>query len=63
MSSVSSELMALGSTSVDFYLRIRQALGRETGPPRSELRISQLATIAWASSSSALRARRRCSTT
>jgi SSS family transporter len=48
MSSVSSELLALGgTTTVDFYLRIRQALGRETGPPGRDLRISQIATILW----------------
>src|SRR5262249_34068276 len=33
MSSVAGELVALGSTTtVDFYLRIRQALGRPPGP-------------------------------
>ena len=44
MSSVSSELIALGATTtVDFYLRIR----RRPGTPEGDLRISKLATIAW----------------
>ena len=48
MSSVASELIALGATStVDFYLRMRQALGRETGPPARDLRASQIATVVW----------------
>lgn len=48
MSSVASELMALGATSsVDFYLRIRQALGRPPAGPKHGLRASQLATVAW----------------
>jgi Na+/proline symporter len=41
MSSVSSELIALATTTtVDFYLRIRKR-------PSNDLRVSQLATIAW----------------
>jgi Na+/proline symporter len=48
MSSVASELIALGATStVDFYLRIRQALGYEVGTSTRDLRISQLATVVW----------------
>jgi Na+/proline symporter len=44
MSSVSSELIALGATTtVDFYLRIRN----KPGTPEGDLRISKLATIAW----------------
>ena len=48
MSSVAGELVALGSTTtVDFYLRIRQALGRPPGPKIRDLRVSQLAMVAW----------------
>jgi SSS family transporter len=48
MSSVASELMALGATSsVDFYLRIRQAIGRPAPAPMHGLRASQLLTVAW----------------
>jgi solute:Na+ symporter, SSS family len=49
MSAVSSGLIALGaSTTVDFYLRIRQALGRPPATPKHDLRVSQLATVIWA---------------
>ena len=48
MSSVAGELVALGSTTtVDFYLRLRQALGRPPGPATRDLRVSQLAMVAW----------------
>jgi Na+/proline symporter len=48
MSSVAGELVALGSTTtVDFYLRLRQALGRPPGPSTRDLRVSQLAMVAW----------------
>jgi Na+/proline symporter len=48
MSSVSSELLALGTTTtIDFHLRIRKALGRPDGTPASDLRTSQLYTIVW----------------
>lgn len=48
MSSVASELLALGTTStIDFYLRIRKALGRPAGTPASDLRISKLFTVVW----------------
>jgi Na+/proline symporter len=48
MSSVAGELVALGSTTtVDFYLRIRQALGRPPSPRTRDLRVSQLAMVAW----------------
>jgi len=48
MSSVAGELVALGSTTtVDFYLRIRQALGRPPGPTTRDLRVSQLAMVVW----------------
>jgi SSS family transporter len=48
MSAVASGLISLGvTTMVDFYLRIRQGLGRPPGSPRHDLRISQLATILW----------------
>jgi Na+/proline symporter len=48
MSSVAGELSALGSTTtVDFYLRLRQALGRPAGPRSRDLRVSQLAMVAW----------------
>ena len=49
MSAIASGLIALGATTtVDFYLRIRQALGRPPASPTHDLRVSQLATIAWA---------------
>jgi SSS family solute:Na+ symporter len=49
MSAVASGLIALGaSTTVDFYLRIRQALGRPAASAKHDLRISQLATVIWA---------------
>ena len=48
MSSVAGELVALGSTTtVDFYLRIRQALGRPPAPRNRDLRVSQLAMAGW----------------
>lgn len=48
MSSVSSELIALGTTStVDFYLRIRKARGLPPGTPETDLRVSKLLTIVW----------------
>jgi Na+/proline symporter len=48
MSSVAGELVALGSTTaVDFYLRLRQALGRPPGSRTGDLRASQLAMVAW----------------
>jgi Na+/proline symporter len=48
MSSVAGEISALGSTTtVDFYLRIRQALGRPPGSAKHDLRASQLAMVAW----------------
>ncbi len=48
MSSVAGELVALGSTTaVDFYLRLRQALGRPPGSRTRDLRASQLAMVAW----------------
>ncbi len=49
MSAVASGLISLGATTtVDFYLRIRQALGRPAVSAKHDLRVSQLATIAWA---------------
>jgi solute:Na+ symporter, SSS family len=49
MSAIASGLIALGaSTTVDFYLRIRQELGHPPPSAHHGLRISQLATIAWA---------------
>jgi Na+/proline symporter len=49
MSAIASGLIALGaSTTVDFYLRLRRANGRPPPSPRHDLRVSQLATIAWA---------------
>jgi solute:Na+ symporter, SSS family len=49
MSAVASGLIALGaSTTVDFYLRIRQALGRPPATAKHDLRVSQLATVIWA---------------
>ena len=48
MSSVAGEMVALGSTTaVDFYLRLRQALGRPPGSRTHDLRASQLAMVAW----------------
>jgi Na+/proline symporter len=48
MSSVAGEMVALGSTTVvDFYLRLRQALGRPPGSRIHDLRASQLAVVAW----------------
>ena len=48
MSSVASELIALGTTTtVDFYQRIRKARGRPPGTAQSELRISKLLTVVW----------------
>lgn len=48
MSSVAGELVALGSTTtVDFYLRIRQALGLPPGGATHDLRVSQLAMMGW----------------
>jgi len=49
MSAVASGLISLGATTtVDFYLRIRQALGRPTASRLHDLRVSQLATVVWA---------------
>jgi Na+/proline symporter len=49
MSAVASGLISLGATTtVDFYLRIRQAMGRPRPSPMHDLRVSQIATIAWA---------------
>jgi Na+/proline symporter len=49
MSAIASGLVALGATTtVDFYLRIRQALGRPPASPMHDLRVSQLATVVWA---------------
>jgi Na+/proline symporter len=49
MSAVASGLISLGATTtVDFYLRIRQAMGRPRPSPRHDLRVSQIATVAWA---------------
>lgn len=49
MSAVASGLIALGvTTTVDFYLRLRQALGKPAASAKHDLRVSQLATIAWA---------------
>jgi Na+/proline symporter len=48
MSAIASGLIALGvTTTVDFYLRIRQGLGRPPASPHHDLRVSQAATIAW----------------
>jgi len=48
MSSIAGELVALGSTTaVDFYLRLRQALGRPAGSRTHDLHASQLAMVAW----------------
>jgi Na+/proline symporter len=49
MSAIASGLIALGvTTTVDFYLRIRQSLGRPAASARHDLRVSQAATILWA---------------
>jgi solute:Na+ symporter, SSS family len=49
MSAIASGLIALGaSTTVDFYLRIRQELGRPPPGAMHGLRVSQIATVAWA---------------
>lgn len=49
MSAVASGLIALGvTTTVDFYLRIRQGLGRPPASAIHDLRVSQAATIVWA---------------
>jgi Na+/proline symporter len=49
MSAIASGLIALGvTTTVDFYLRIRQGLGRPPASPIHDLRVSQAATIVWA---------------
>jgi Na+/proline symporter len=49
MSAIASGLIALGATTmVDFYLRIRQGLGYSPASPTHDLRVSQLATVAWA---------------
>jgi Na+/proline symporter len=49
MSAIASGLVSLGTTTtVDFYLRIRQSLRRPPASTRHNLRASQLATIAWA---------------
>lgn len=48
MSSVASELIALGTTTtVDFYMRLRKARGLAPSAPESELRISKILTIVW----------------
>jgi SSS family transporter len=48
MSAIASGLISLGATTtVDFYLRLRQRLGRPPASSRHDLRVSQLATIAW----------------
>ncbi|HEX7837258.1 MAG TPA: hypothetical protein VF469_07330, partial [Kofleriaceae bacterium] len=48
MSSVAGELVALGSTTtVDFYLRLRPARDRPAGSATRDLRVSQLAMVAW----------------
>ena len=49
MSAIASGLISLGATTtVDFYLRIRQALGRPPASPLHDLRVSRLATVLWA---------------
>jgi Na+/proline symporter len=49
MSAVASGLIALGvTTTVDFYLRIRQGLGKPPASAKHDLRVSQWATVAWA---------------
>jgi Na+/proline symporter len=48
MSAVSSGLISLGATTtVDFYLRARTALGRPHTNKQHDLRASKIATIAW----------------
>ena len=48
MSSVASELIALGATTTnDFYLRIQRARGRPAKDSAQDLRISKAATILW----------------
>src|SRR5690606_14222868 len=48
MSSVASELVAVGTTTTnDFVLRIRQARARAAGTPTSDLRIAKVLTIMW----------------
>jgi Na+/proline symporter len=48
MSSVASELVALGTTTtVDFYQRIRKARGRPAGTPANELRMAKALTVVW----------------
>ncbi len=48
MSSVASELLALGTTTTnDFYLRIRKSLGRPAGTPETDLRMAKILTILW----------------
>lgn len=48
MSAVASQLIALGTTTtVDFYLRLRQARGKPAGSAAHDLRVSKLATIGW----------------
>ncbi|MGE0869308.1 MAG: sodium:solute symporter [Kofleriaceae bacterium] len=48
MSSVASELIALATTTtVDFYLRRRQARGLAANSPDSELRVSKILTVLW----------------
>jgi Na+/proline symporter len=48
MSSVASELLALGTTTtIDFHLRIRKAIGRPAGTPATDLRVSKIYTIVW----------------
>ncbi|HET9625135.1 MAG TPA: sodium:solute symporter [Kofleriaceae bacterium] len=49
MSAIASGLIALGvTTTVDFYMRIRQALGRPPATPLHDLRASQAMTVLWA---------------
>src|SRR5690606_30724227 len=48
MSSVASELIALGTTTtVDFYQRIRAGLGYAADSPERQLKMSKLWTIVW----------------
>jgi Na+/proline symporter len=49
MSAIASGLISLGvTTTVDFYLRIRQGLGRPPASAHHDLRVSQAATVVWA---------------
>jgi SSS family transporter len=49
MSAIASGLISLSvTTTVDFYLRLRQALGRPPASAHHDLRVSQAATIVWA---------------